>query len=139
MVVTRKMYTVLDLMAAVGGLGLFLFALLYCILAFYVNIEQKIFTIINIFYFSSRVDEKMKKQPINFRVKSELGGRFRMERPGLLDLILCRSGAFFSRINQGHEKLKMRLDLAKFLEEQKFCKIALSGLLTPSQLLFCEK
>ena len=33
----------------------------------------------------------------------------------------------------------MRLDLAKFLEEQKFCKIALSGLLSPSQLLFCEK
>jgi len=33
----------------------------------------------------------------------------------------------------------MRMDIAKFLEEQKFCKIALSGLLTPSQLMFCEK
>lgn len=31
------------------------------------------------------------------------------------------------------------MDIAKFLEEQKFCKIALSGLLTPSQLMFCEK
>ena len=33
----------------------------------------------------------------------------------------------------------MRTDIAKFLEEQKFCKIALSGLLTPAQLMFCEK
>ena len=33
----------------------------------------------------------------------------------------------------------MRMDIAKFLEEQKFCKIALSGLLTPAQLQFCEK
>ena len=33
----------------------------------------------------------------------------------------------------------MRMDIAKFLEEQKFCKIALSGLLTPAQLMFCEK
>ena len=33
----------------------------------------------------------------------------------------------------------MRLDLAKFLEEQKFCKIAISGLLTPSQTHFCER
>ena len=31
------------------------------------------------------------------------------------------------------------MDIAKFLEEQKFCKIALSGLLTPAQLTFCEK
>ena len=31
------------------------------------------------------------------------------------------------------------MDIAKFLEEQKFCKIALSGLLTPAQLMFCEK
>jgi predicted RND superfamily exporter protein len=33
----------------------------------------------------------------------------------------------------------MRMDIAKFLEEQKFCKIALSGLLTPAQLMFCDK
>ena len=44
-----------------------------------------------------------------------------------------------SKISQGDKKLKMRLDLAKFLEEQKYCKIAISGLLTPSQQLFCEK
>ena len=31
------------------------------------------------------------------------------------------------------------MDIAKFLEEQKFCKIAISGLLTPSQAMFCEK
>jgi uncharacterized membrane protein YdfJ with MMPL/SSD domain len=46
---------------------------------------------------------------------------------------------FFSQIKQGHKKLRMRMDIAKFLEEQKFCKIALSGLLTPAQLMFCEK
>ena len=31
------------------------------------------------------------------------------------------------------------MDIAKFLEEQKFCKVALSGLLTPAQTMFCEK
>ena len=58
--VTRKMSTRLDLLAAIGGLGLFLFVLFYLILAFYVNIEQKIFTIINLFYFSVRFEEKVK-------------------------------------------------------------------------------
>lgn len=130
--VTRKMYTALDLMSAVGGLALFLFVLIYAVLAFYVTLEQKAFTIVNLFYFSARFEEKTHHQPINYQVKAELGGRYRIERPSLLDLIRCRSGTFFERINQGHEKLKMRLDLAKFLEEQKFCKIALSGLLTPS-------
>ena len=33
----------------------------------------------------------------------------------------------------------MRMDIAKYLEEQKYCKIALSGLLTPAQQSFCEK
>ena len=83
--------------------------------------------------------EKAKKQAISLRVKSELGGRRRIDRPTFSDFICCRTGPFFSQIKQGHEKLNMRLDLAKFLEEQKFCKIALSGLLTPSQVLFCEK
>lgn len=31
------------------------------------------------------------------------------------------------------------MDIAKFLEDQKFCKVALSGLLTPAQTMFCEK
>ena len=137
--VTRKGYTVMDLLSAVGGLALFLFVLFYIILAFYVNLEQKIYTIINLFYFSARFETKATKQPISYRVKAELGGRHRIDRPSFRDLICCRSGPFFSQIKQGHEKLKLRLDLAKFLEEQKFCKIALSGLLTPSQLLFCEK
>ena len=74
----------------------------------------------------------MQHQPVNLRVKSELGGRYRMDRPTFIDYIKCRGGPFFNRITKGHDKLMMRLDLAKFLEEQKFCKIALSGLLTPA-------
>ena len=54
------MSTRLDLLAAIGGLGLFLFILFYLILACYVNIEQKIFTIINLFYFSVKFEEKVK-------------------------------------------------------------------------------
>lgn len=42
-------------------------------------------------------------------------------------------------MSQGHEKLRMRMDIAKFLEDQKFCKVAISGLLSPAQLMFCEK
>ena len=37
--VTRKGYVVLDLLSAVGGLALFLFVLLYILLAFYVSME----------------------------------------------------------------------------------------------------
>ena len=38
--VTRKGYTVMDLLSAVGGLALLLFVLFYILLAFYVNLEQ---------------------------------------------------------------------------------------------------
>jgi len=31
------------------------------------------------------------------------------------------------------------MDIAKFLEDQKFCKVAISGLLTPAQQMFCAK
>ena len=44
-----------------------------------------------------------------------------------------------SKVRKGHEKLRMRMDVAKYLEEQKFCKFALNSLLTPAQQMFCEK
>jgi hypothetical protein len=40
-----------------------------------------------------------------------------MVRPSWWMLLTCRGGAFLKQINQGYDKLKMRLDLAKFLEE----------------------
>ena len=116
-VITRKMYSVFDVLAAVGGFGLALFVLLYAAVAFYVQMEQKMFTVMNLFYFSAKFEEKMLHQPTEYKVKAELGGRYRVERPSLLELISCKAGPFFEKINKGHEKLKMRLDLAKFLEE----------------------
>ena len=58
-VITRKMYSVFDLLAAVGGFGLALFVILYALIAFYVRTEQKMFTIMNLFYFSAKFEEKM--------------------------------------------------------------------------------
>ena len=58
-VITRKMYSVFDVLAAVGGFGLALFVILYALIAFYVRTEQKMFTIMNLFYFSAKFEEKM--------------------------------------------------------------------------------
>ena len=58
-VITRKMYSLFDLLAAVGGFGLALFVILYALIAFYVRTEQKMFTIMNLFYFSAKFEEKM--------------------------------------------------------------------------------
>ena len=58
-VITRKMYSLFDLLAAVGGFGLALFVILYALVAFYVRTEQKMFTIMNLFYFSAKFEEKM--------------------------------------------------------------------------------
>ena len=58
-VITRKMYSGFDLLAAVGGFGLALFVILYALVAFYVRTEQKMFTIMNLFYFSAKFEEKM--------------------------------------------------------------------------------
>ena len=72
-------------------------------------------------------------------MKAELGSRYRISRASCWQLVTCKGKNFISQMAQGHKKLRMRMDIAKFLEEQKFCKVALSGLLTPAQLMFCEK
>ena len=54
-------------------------------------------------------------------------------------MLTCRAHAVLSKVRKGHEKLRMRMDVAKYLEEQKFCKFALNSLLTPAQQMFCEK
>ena len=43
-VITRKMYSLFDLLAAVGGFGLALFVLLYVTVTLYVQMEQKMQT-----------------------------------------------------------------------------------------------
>jgi len=55
------------------------------------------------------------------------------------EVVTCRGKRFINQISEGHHKLRMRMDIAKFLEDQKYCKVALSGLLTPAQVMFCEK
>lgn len=87
----------------------------------------------NIFYFSTKLEEKTKERPINFRVKAQMGAQYRMTNNiSLWRIVTCRAGLLIKQINQGYKKLGMRMDIAKFLEEQKFCKVALSGLLTPA-------
>ena len=98
-VITRKIYTVFDLLAAVGGFGLALFVILYALVVFYVKLEQKMFTVMNLFYFSAKFEEKTLHQPTEYKVKAELGGRYRVERPTLLELITCKAGPFFTKIN----------------------------------------
>lgn len=111
----------------------------YLLTYLYQKIERKIYIIKNVFYFAEKLDPKVKGQPTNFIVKSELGSRYKILRASMWQLITCRGGTFIKQISEGHRKLRMRMDICKFLEEQKFCKVAISGLLTPAQLKFCEK
>ena len=128
-----------DLVAYAGGLVLACYVLIYIAIYMYQKLERKVYIIKNIFYFAQKLETKVENQPLNFKIKAELGARYRITRASLWQIVTCRGMKFFSSIKQGHQKLRMRMDIAKFLEEQKFCKIALSGLLTPAQLMFCEK
>lgn len=60
---------------------------------------------------------KIKQANINYQVKAELGDRKRIDRATWLKILTCRGGEFLSKVDQGDKKLKMRLDLAKFLED----------------------
>jgi len=128
-----------DLVAYAGGLALSSYVCIYIAIYVYQKMERKVYIIKNIFYFAEKLETKVHSQPLNFKVKAELGSRYRITRASLWQVVTCRGYRFFNQIKQGHQKLRMRMDIAKFLEEQKFCKIAISGLLTPSQLMFCEK
>lgn len=137
--ITRTLPSFVDLVAFVGGLALACYLLIYLILYAYQQMEREIHLIRNIFYYNEKLEAKSHEQPLNFKIKAELGSRRRMTRVSLWQKLTCRGHDFSSKIREGHSKLRMRMDIAKFLEDQKFCKVALNALMTAEQQLFCEK
>ena len=137
--IERTHFSGWDLVAYAGGLAIASYVCIYIAIYLYQKMERKVYIIKNIFYFATKLETKAENQPLNFKIKAELGSRYRITRASLWQVVTCRGMRFFSQIKQGHKKLRMRMDIAKFLEEQKFCKIAISGLLTPAQLMFCDK
>jgi len=49
----------------------------------YQKLERKIYIIKNIFYFTTKLETKALSQPLNFKVKADLGSRYRITRASL--------------------------------------------------------
>ena len=72
----------------------------------------------NIFYFTTKLENKNSTRPINFRVKAEMASHYKMTNNiSFFRMVTCRAGLLLRQINQGYKKMGMRMDIAKFLEE----------------------
>lgn len=58
--------------------------------------ERKVYIIKNIFYFATKLETKSENQPLNFKIKAELGSRYRITRASLWQIVTCRGMRFFS-------------------------------------------
>ena len=79
------------------------------------------------------------KQPINIQIKTELSTRKRLNPPTWREILVFKAMAGYRLFSSGIDKLKKRLDLNKFLREQKMTNLALRGLLSHSQHIFCVR
>ena len=105
-------------MAYAGGFILSLFLVIYILIYFYQTVERKMFIIKNIFYFTPKQDPRgLEDSKVNTQVKQEMGSRQRMLEASIWRVLTCRGGNTIKYIRQGHRKLRMRMDIAKFLEE----------------------
>ena len=58
--------------------------------------ERKVYIIKNIFYFVMKLETKVDSQPLNFKIKADLGSRYRITRASLWQVVTCRGWRFFS-------------------------------------------
>lgn len=94
----RTHYQLVDLIAYGGGLAIAVYVAIFVAIYMYQKIERKIYIIKNIFYFAAKLEAKVKSQPLNFKVKAELGSRYRITRASLWQVLTCRGYRFFSQI-----------------------------------------
>ena len=94
----RTHLLLVDVLAYAGGLAITGYVVIYCLVFFYQKIERKIYIIKNIFYFAAKLEAKTNSQPLNFKVKAELGSRYRITRASLWEFLACRGGRFISHI-----------------------------------------
>jgi len=72
-----------DLVAYAGGLALACYVCIYIAIYLYQKMERKVYIIKNIFYFAAKLETKSENQPLNFKIKAELGSRYRITRASL--------------------------------------------------------
>jgi len=94
----RSHYHLVDLVAFAGGLLLAGYVIIYVAIYLYQKIERKIYIVKNIFYFAAKMEAKVSSQPLNFKIKSELGSRYRITRASIWQAVTCRGGRFFRQI-----------------------------------------
>jgi hypothetical protein len=78
-----------------------------------------------------------KTQAVNARLKDEFSTRSRLKLPPLHQwLFPSRFKEKLPFVEEANFKINKRLDLTRFLNEQKMSKLAIRGLLTHGQFLF---
>ena len=117
-------------MALIAGFGLCLMFLVEMMLRGVLNLHAKIMLASSIFYISPVKESSMQKTAINIRLKHEHGTRLSLLAPSAVNWLCCRAKERMGLINEAEWKIENRLDLGKFLHEQKMTKLALQGLLS---------
>lgn len=96
--IERTRFSMWDLVAYAGGLAIASYICIYISIYLYQKLERKIYIIKNIFYFTTKLETKALSQPLNFKVKADLGSRYRITRASLWQVVTCRGFRFFSQI-----------------------------------------
>lgn len=93
----------------------------------------------SVFHISVVQESKALHQPINIQIKTELSTRKRLAAPSWRDFFVLKTMEVYRLFELASAKLDKRMDLAKFLRDQKKTNLALRGLLSQSQHMFCER
>lgn len=80
----------------------------------------------------------MQKTSVNIKLKHENGTRSRLQPPPLKQWIRCRDKERMQLIDEAEWKLQHRVDLGKFIHDQKVTKVALKGLMSQTQWMFVD-
>ena len=116
--IVRTHKSELNIIVIAGGAGITFYFLIYFLICAYTKLERKMYIIKNIFYFTTKLENKNNSRPINFRVKAEMASHYKMTNNiSLFKIVTCRARLLLRQINQGYKKLGMRMDISKFLEE----------------------
>lgn len=128
-------------MALVAGFGLFCATVIFLLMATALNLHAKIVLASSIFYMSPQERDIIKQKSNGERTKFELESRKWFPAPNLCQWLWrsCFWKKKFPLIVESSEKLDKRLDIRRFLHEQKMTRLAFRGLLTKGQYLFVRK
>jgi len=135
--VKRDSFSIFDLFQLLGGFFFGMYIVCFFILKALLDLYTRLKVVSSVFYLSVVQEAKAMKQPINIQIKTELSTRQRLLQPSWKTLFCMRGLESYRLFQIGKNKLSKRLDLAKFLREQKMTNLAMRGLLSQSQHLFC--